>query len=65
MILRSTICDALAPFVQFKKCRKHPWRRVSKIKGKMLKTPMEDTSPLVFSRFFKLHKWYQIAQRIT
>ena len=23
-----------------------------------------DTPPLVFSSFFKLYKWYQIAQRI-
>ena len=24
-----------------------------------------NTPPLVFSKFFKLHKWYQIAQRIS
>ena len=42
----------LVPFVQFKKREKHPWRSVN-------------TPPWVFFTFFKLYKWYQIAQRIT
>ena len=47
-------CDALhdlVSFVQFKKREKHPCRR-------------SDT-PWVFFTFFKLYKWYQIAQNIT
>ena len=50
--LMSYICDALhdlVPYVQFKKLEKHPWRSVNFSKF----------------RFFKLYKWYQIAQRIT
>ena len=48
-------CDALSdlvPFVQFKKREKHPWRSVtlSKIAG---------------FTFFKLYKWYQIAESIS
>ena len=53
------ICGALldlAPFVQFKKCEKHPWRSVTLVK---LKTP-----PWVFLTFFKSYKWYQILQSI-
>ena len=44
----------LVPFVQFKKREKHPCRNV---KVKLLHK--------CFSRFFKLYKWYQIAQRTT
>ena len=50
------ICDALGnlvPFVQFKKCEKHPWRG------------FKYTPPWMFFTFLKLHKWYQIAQHIT
>ena len=50
----ATIADALrnlVPIVQFKKRKKHPWRSVTLSK--------------VFFTFFKLYKWYQIAQRIT
>ena len=54
------ICDTLrdlVPFVQIKKRDKHSWRSVTFTKS--------DTPPWVFSAFFKLYKWYQIAQRIT
>ena len=55
------ICDALrdfVPFVQFKKRGKHPWRSVN--------FSTKSNTPLwVFFTFFKLHKWYQVAQRIT
>ena len=47
------ICGALrdlVPFVQFKKREKHPWG---------------NTPPLVFFTFFKLYKWYRIAQGIN
>ena len=53
-------CDALhdfAPFVQLKEREKHPWRTVTFSKSKI--------PPWVFFTFFKLYKWYQIAQRIT
>ena len=40
-------------FAQFKKCEKHPWRSVTV------------SPPWVFYMFFKLYKWYQIAQCIT
>ena len=40
----------LAPFVQVKKLEKHSWRSVTFSKAKA---------------FFKLYKWYQIAQNIT
>ena len=47
------ICGALrdlVPFDQFKKREKHPWG---------------NTPPLVFFTFFKLYKWYRIAQGIN
>ena len=53
---RDTVRD-MVPFVQFKKHEKHPWRSVNFCK---INTP-----PWVFFTFFKLYKWYQIAQRIT
>ena len=52
----SPLCDALrdfVPFVQFKKHEKHAWRNVN----------FRNTLPWVFFTFFKLYKWYQIAQR--
>ena len=57
---KTLMCGALrdlVPFVQFKKREKHPWSSVnfSKI----------NTPPWLFFTFFKLQKWYQIAQRIT
>ena len=48
--------DLLA-FAQFKKHEKHPWRSVTFTKS--------NTPPWVFFMFFKLYKWYQIAQNIT
>ena len=67
----SQICDALRdliPFVQFKKREKHRWRSVTltKIAGQKLATLLK--AKLLhecFSCFFKLYKWYQIAQDIT
>ena len=50
----------LVPFAQFKKREKHPWRRV--IFSNFTKS---NTPPWVFFTLFNLHKWYQIAQRIT
>ena len=61
-----TICDALddlIPIVQFKKGEKQPSMSVtfSKVTVNFTKS---NTPPWVFSTFSKLHKWYQIAQRI-
>ena len=39
---------------------KHPWRSVNSCNFTKINTP-----PWVFFTFLKLHKWYQIAQRIT
>ena len=52
----------LVSFVQFKKRQKHQWKSVtfSKVAGSKSNTP-----PSVFFMFFKLYKWYQIAQSIT
>ena len=64
--MKSLIRDALrklVPFVQFKKREKHPWRSV--ICSKACNLTKSNTPPLVFLMFFKLYKWYQIAQNIT
>ena len=47
--------------LQSKKREKPPWRSVPfrKVAG------FSKTLPWVFFKFFKLYKWYQIAQRIT
>ena len=53
-----TIFDALRDFVQFAQCEKrekHPWKSDTK----------SITPPLVFFTFFKLNKWYKIAQSIS
>ena len=53
------ICGALrdlVPFVQYKKCEK----QLTVCNFTKINTP-----PGVFFTFFKLYKWYQIAQRIT
>ena len=53
-----TIFDALRDFVLFAQCEKrekHPWKSDTK----------SITSPLVFFTFFKLNKWYKIAQSIS
>ena len=47
----------LVPFVQVKNREKHPWKSVNFNKV--------NTPPWLFFTFFKLYKWYQIAQRIT
>ena len=48
-------------FARFIKHEKHPWRSVTfKVAGLNFDTP-----PWAFFTFFKLHKWYQIAQHIT
>ena len=54
----------LVPFVQIKKREKHPWRSVtfSKVAGFCLKVTKGNTPLWVFSKFFKLYKWFQIAQ---
>ena len=53
----------LVPFVLFKKREKHPWRsgNFSTVAG----FTKSNTLPWVFFTFFKLHKWYQIAESIT
>ena len=59
-------CDALCdlvPFVQFKKREKHLWRSVNF--SKVARFTEINTPPWMFFTFFKLYRWYQIAQRIT
>ena len=68
-IYEETIYDALRellPSVQFKKREKHPWRSVtfSKVAGFSYFTK-SNTRPWMFFTFFKLYKWYQIAQRMA
>ena len=56
----SSICYILRhleTFVEFEKREKHPWRSVTC-------STKTNTPPWVFFTFFKLYKWYQIAQRI-
>ena len=53
----------VAPFgtiVQFKKREKHPWRSANFGNFTKINNP-----PWVFFTFFKLYKWYRIAQRIS
>ena len=45
----------LVLFVQFKNVKKHSWRCVT----------FSNTPQWVFFTFFKLYKWYQIAQNIA
>ena len=60
------ICGALrglVPFVQFKKRKKHPWMSVNfSLACNFTKI---NTPPWMFFTFFKLYKWFQIAQRTT
>ena len=49
------------PFVQIKKREKHPWRSLL-LACNFTKS---NTPPWVFFTFFKLYRWYKIAQRIT
>ena len=63
-----TICGALrdlVPFVQFKKHEKYPWRSADFSKDATCNFTKINTSPWVFFTFFKLYKWYQIAECIT
>ena len=64
------ICDVLCDLVQFvelRKPKKHPWRSVtfSKVGGLACNFTKSNNPPWVFFWFFKLYKWYQIAQNIT
>ena len=60
------LCSAqFVPFVQFKKREKHPWRSVTFSKVLACNFTKSNTSPWLFLTFFKLYKWYRIAQRIT
>ena len=63
LFISDILCDLIS-FVQFKKREKHPWRSVtfSKVAGYFIKS---NTPQWVFFTFFKLYKWYQIAQSIT
>ena len=56
-VLSDALCNWV-PFVQFMKREKHPWRSVTF-------STNSNTPPWVFFTFFKLHRWYQIAQRIS
>ena len=57
----------LVPFAQFKKPEKHQCRRLLlvKLQAKACNFTNNNTLPWVLCTFFKLHKWYQIAERIT
>ena len=65
------ICGALhdlVPFAQFKKPEKHPWRSKINTRAWVFFTSnftKINTPPWVFFMFFKLYKWYQIAQCTT
>ena len=52
------ICEVLCDLVQFEKHEKHPWRSVT------FSIVAGFYPPWVFFTFFKLQKWYQIAQSI-
>ena len=67
--LREEICDALqdfSPFVPFKKREKYPWRTVtfSRFQAGDCNFTKSNTRPWVLFTFFKLYKWYKIAQSI-
>ena len=44
---------------------KHPWRSIKFSKVADLQVSGGNTPPWLFFMFFKLGKWYQIAQSIT
>ena len=52
----------LVPFVQFKKCEKHPWRSVTFEACNFIKS---NTPPWVFFTFSKLYKLHQIKQSVA
>ena len=54
-------CAILVSFIQFKKREKQPWRIVAK----PCNFTKSDNCTWVFFTFFKLYKWYQIAQNIS
>ena len=54
----------LVPFVQFKIREKHPWRNVTFSKVYVCNFIKGNIPPWLFFTFFKLYKWYQIAQNI-
>ena len=63
-------CDALrdfVPFGQFKKREQHPRRSVtfSELQALACNFTKSKTPPWVFFTFFKLCKWYKIAQSIS
>ena len=51
------LCAISYHLCNFKNVKKHPWRSVTF-------STKSNTPPWVFFMFFKLHKWYQIAQLI-
>ena len=53
----SDVLRNLVQFLRFKKREKHAWRSVTFGKS--------NTPSWMFFTFFKLYKWYQIAQNIT
>ena len=48
--------------IQFKKREKHPWRSVT---FSVTVTTKSKTPPWMFFTFFKLYKWYEIAQSVS
>ena len=65
LILVIIFCDALhdlVPFVQFKNLKNTHAGVLLLVK---LQASKSNTPPWVFFTFFKLYKWYQIAQRTT
>ena len=70
----STICDALrnlAPFVQFEKRGKQPWRCVALCKVSGFRSGLNsdftqsNTPPWVFFMILRFYKWYKITQSIS
>ena len=55
----------LVSFVQFKIRKKNSWKSFTFSKVTACYFTKSNTPPWVFFTFFKLYKWYQIAQRIT
>ena len=49
-----TLYDVINRMQALKNVKKHPWRSVT-----------FNTLPWVFFSFFKLYKWYQIAQSVS
>ena len=68
--LMDSICDVLrdlVPFEQFKNVKNtHGEVLLSvKLQAKTCNFTKSNTPPWVFFMFFRLYKWYQIAQRIS